>query len=169
MSTSNEEAVMTTRDERKAIENRINELARANDGNITPDMVWQDAQDEDSPLYNSFEWDKNSAWNKHNLQIARNLIASVTIEVELIETTIKIPKYTRDPSLEDHTQGYMDVTAIDEVNQRDLAKQIISQELGRTRQALARAQSYATYFKMEKEIAQAVVDIKALEETLKAA
>lgn len=160
---------MTTRDERKAIEKRINELARANDGNITPDMVWQDAQDEDSPLYNSFEWDKNSAWNKHNLQIARNLIASVTIEVELVETTIKIPQYTRDPALEERTQGYMDVTAIDKINQQDLAKQIISQELGRTRQALARAKGYAAYFDMDEDIAEVVASIEALEEQLKAA
>jgi hypothetical protein len=161
--------MMTTPAEKAAMDKRICDLAAANNGEVTPDMVWQDAQDPDSPLRKAFEWDKDAAWNKHNLQVARTLIASVTIKVTLTNTTIKIPQFTHDPSLPQKTQGYIDVQQVQQMNQTDLAKQIISQELGRTRQALSRAQGYASHFKMDADIEQLTIDIQALEDRLKAA
>jgi hypothetical protein len=156
--------------DRTAIDLRVNQLAGNNKGVVTPDMIWQEAQNPTSVFrkYTAFEWDETDAWNKHNLAVARNLIASVVIKVRVNKVIVKIPQFTRDPSLPEDTQGYMNVQQVQQLNQMDIAKQIISQELGRTRQALDRAQGYASYFKMEADIKKLTNSIKKLEERLAA-
>ena len=156
--------------DRTAIDLRVNQLASDNNGEITPDMIWQEAQNPASVFrkYTAFEWNKTKAWNKHNLQVARNLIASVVIKVTVNKVIVKIPQFTRDPSLPEDTQGYMDVQQVHKLNQTDIAKKIISQELGRTRQALDRAQGYASYFEMEADIKKLTASIQKLEDRLAA-
>lgn len=162
---------MTTAKDRAAIEAHLNNMAQSNNGEITPDMVWDDAQNPNSPLrlHPSFEWNEKAGWRKHNLQVARNLIASVDIVWQVNKVEIKLPRYTKDPNLPRKTQGYMDVTQVKQRNDEDLARQIISQELGRTRQALERAQGYASYFDdMETEIKSLTKRILKLEDQLAA-
>ena len=51
-------------------------------GKLTNDLVLQDAEDENSPLHELFEWDNEVAGHKYRLQQATQLIISLAIEPE---------------------------------------------------------------------------------------
>jgi len=57
----------------------LDELNEAH-GHLTPDLVVQAAQDEQSPIHSIFEWDDGKAAHQHRLWQARRLIRSVQIE-----------------------------------------------------------------------------------------
>lgn len=51
-------------------------------GKITSDLILQDAEPEDSPLHELFEWDDAVAGHKYRLSQATNLIINLAKEVE---------------------------------------------------------------------------------------
>ncbi len=61
------------------VEVALDELNQAH-GHLTPDLVVQAAQDEQSPIHSIFEWDNAKAGHQHRLWQARRLIRSVQIE-----------------------------------------------------------------------------------------
>ena len=61
------------------VEVALDELNQAH-GPLTPDLVVQAAQDEQSPIHSIFEWDNAKAGHQHRLWQARRLIRSVQIE-----------------------------------------------------------------------------------------
>jgi len=65
--------------DREIVAKRLAEIAEANDGKLTPDLVVQDAEDADSPLHELFEWDDGVAGHKYRLDQARQVITSVRV------------------------------------------------------------------------------------------
>ena len=61
------------------VEVALDELNQAH-GHLTPDLVVQAAQYEQSPIHSIFEWDDGKAAHQHRLWQARRLIRSVRIE-----------------------------------------------------------------------------------------
>ena len=51
-------------------------------GKLTNDLVLQNAEDENSPLHQLFEWDDAVAGHKYRLSQATNIIISLSVEVE---------------------------------------------------------------------------------------
>jgi hypothetical protein len=49
------------------------------EGDLTPEAVVADAQHDNSPLHNLFEWDDTEAARQHRLHQARNLIGVVVV------------------------------------------------------------------------------------------
>ena len=58
------------------VEVALDELNRTH-GHLTPDLVVQAAQYEQSPIHSIFEWDDGKAAHQHRLWQARRLIRSV--------------------------------------------------------------------------------------------
>lgn len=61
----------------EAVGRRIESLREKFKGELTPEDVLNDAQDENSPLHTFFEWDDSAAAHQHRLQQARGLIRAV--------------------------------------------------------------------------------------------
>lgn len=51
-------------------------------GKLTNELVLQDAESEDSPIHEMFEWDDSVAGHKYRLSQATNIIVSLAVEVE---------------------------------------------------------------------------------------
>ena len=51
-------------------------------GKLTPAIVLEEAEDEDSPLHHRFEWDDGEAAHRYRLYQARHLILQVKIRVQ---------------------------------------------------------------------------------------
>lgn len=150
-------------------EQRVRDLSAANDGEITPDEVFEDARNKESPLHDLFEWDETEAARKYNLQIARNVIASVTIEVTITKSVITVPEFVRNPDKPGNEQGYVDIASVVANNEEEIARKIIHAELGRMQAAIHRAIGYSTYFKkeMKDKLEGMKDDITVMQETLK--
>lgn len=129
-----------TKDKKKAIEERLAAIGQLHGGLITPEAVVQDATDPDSPLHDQFEWDDSIAAAKHRLWQARCVISSVTVKYEVESKVISTPRYVHDPKL-GGTQGYIEVASAR--SEKDVARDVVSAELGRVEAALERARSIA--------------------------
>lgn len=55
---------------------------RSRKGQLTPDIVLDEARDESHPLHNSFEWDDNIAAEAHRRWQARSLIKAIIVREE---------------------------------------------------------------------------------------
>lgn len=66
-------------------------------GEVTPDKVLEEAQDQNSPLHPAFEWDDTEAARQHRLSQARRLITSVRILSSPIQTPVQYMLSVRTP------------------------------------------------------------------------
>lgn len=99
---------------KEVVAQRLRDLYKQH-GEITPEIVVEDARDKRSPLHEEagFEWDiKKAAYNSW-IEHARDLIANVEIEVaEEDHGTEFIPVYIRDPRKPPQNQGYRSLEAL---------------------------------------------------------
>ena len=73
----------------------------------TPVALFEAAKsDKKCPFRQEFEWDKNSGWQKYNIEIARKILRR-KVQVIVRDEEITIPAYVRDPSKEHADQGYV--------------------------------------------------------------
>jgi hypothetical protein len=120
-------------------------------GQLTPDVVLEDARKKNSPLHPLFEWDMKKAALQYLLWRARCVIHSVKMSVTTEAITLRSPVYVRDPSIPGNEQGYISVTALrkDPIQ----ARLSIRLEFSRAESALTRAKAIAAALNMEEDIA----------------
>jgi hypothetical protein len=128
-------------------------LAEQNDGNVTPDMVWQFAKSHKrSALYKhpSFKgWDANKSAIEYWRQAARQLISRVRREVTYEESPLRHIAFVRDPDVEAGEQGY--ITVEKARSNKEQSKAILAMELNRVTSALGRAKVVAESLKISDE------------------
>ena len=141
---------MRTKEDQKAIEEALAEIAKKHKGLLTPDAVVAQATRKDSPLHALFEWDAKKAAHQHRLDQARSLIRSVRVNITTHKTVISTVAYVRDPDLEPDQQGY--VATVSLVGQEDRARSALVEEFSRAAGALRRARELAAAFEMVDQI-----------------
>jgi hypothetical protein len=122
-------------------------IARCQDssGRIKPETVVEKARNPKHTLHREFEWDDSKAAHLHRIDTARQLIREVKFTVVHENVKIIAPYYVSDPSAEES----MYVPTIKVAKSRELAKQVILDELERIKGAIRRARSLSEVFKME--------------------
>lgn len=124
------------------VEQALWELADANAGRLTPDLVLEAASDPDSPLHSYFTWDDAEAAHKRRLDEARTLIRAVKVEVKTKFFTLHAPAFVRDPRVPAEQQGYTSLGRLK--SDEDMAREAVVSEFARAAAALNRARSVAT-------------------------
>jgi len=130
-----------TGEQRKAIRERLEEIAEANNGRLTPDQVVEDARKKNSPLHDQFEWDVKKAAMSHWLDRAREIIVSVHVVIRTTRTDVRSVAYVRDPSAGSSEQGYVSVNRLRD--EKDLARDALLAEFQRAADLLRRARNIA--------------------------
>lgn len=96
--------MVTFEEKKRALE----EIALANDGIVTPELVVEAAREEDHILHELFEWDVKVAAYNHWLHTARVIISSIHINVRTRKVTYEVPVYVHNP-LARHEQSYINL------------------------------------------------------------
>jgi hypothetical protein len=65
----------------------IEEFTEKHNGQCNPDVLVDEAKDENHPLHSVFDWDDASEAKKHRVQIARQLIGAITVTFKHYEGT----------------------------------------------------------------------------------
>lgn len=152
---------------REAIRERLQQLAEANGGLLTPEAVVNDAKSKSSPLHGQFTWDVKQAAYERWLDQARSLIRTVRIEIVEEEATFKAPYWLHDPDLERGQQGYR--SAVEVRSDKDKARAAVLQECSRAVGAIRRARDVAVMLGLEAMLDEALDHIEALEDLARAA
>jgi len=139
-----------TDSKKQLIAQRVRELAARNGGTITPEIVVQDAMEEDSPLHDRFPWDVKVAAHAHWIDCARRIIREVQYEVQSERILIEAPAYVRNPRAAADEQSYIAVTAAR--SDKDLAREVLIQEFSRVASCLRRARALAALFDLEAQV-----------------
>lgn len=119
-------------------------------GEITPDMVVDDAMDPESPLHKYFDWDVQSAARKHWRATARGLIKKVDVVLTTEEKVIRSVNYVRNPAKPKKEQGYISVEKASRDD--DMAREILVEEFKRAGAALQKAQRLAEIFNCAEQV-----------------
>lgn len=142
------------------VRDRLEFLAQANGGVLTPAAVVEDAVDEASPLHSYLTWDDSEAAHKQRLSEARRLIRSVRIIVHETHVTIRPVSWVRDPDLPSAQPGYVSTRSL--VTDRDRARRAIEAELERVGLVLKRTRDLALTLDMEAEVDAFLEELGAL-------
>ena len=90
---------------------RILYLSSKHKGRLEASHVVADAKKKNSPLHHCLEWDDKVCGHKYRIEQARCLIASVRVEVEVVDrgvaSTRSIPAFVRDPAVAGNVPGYV--------------------------------------------------------------
>lgn len=130
-----------TKAQREAIRKRLARITERDNGVLTPDAVVRDARNEASPLHKCFTWDDTEAAAKWRLHEARELIASVRVEIRTEQREVSTVCYVRDPSASRETQGYVQVAKLR--TERQAALEALSAEMDAVQARIERAKSLA--------------------------
>lgn len=144
------------------IKERLEELAKAHGGRLTPEVVIADAQSKASPLHSRFTWDIKKASYAHWMEQAREIIRSVRIEVRTETHFVHAPLYVHDPRL-GNGRGYAELTSLR--SPKSIAREALQYELDRALAALERAQEVATALGLHGEIAKFLNGLRTLKES----
>lgn len=151
-------------EQREAAKRRIDELAAAHNGTVTPDMVVADAESADSPLHELFEWDDEKAAAQHRLYQARELIRSITVVFVDETTTVQSVGYIRDPRVRSGFQGYVSVATIR--TEEDASRAALISEFQRIAALLSRAKLLAVALGMAEELSAIELSVTGLRRRL---
>lgn len=144
---------------------RLRTLEQA--GVLTPDAVVADAADPASPLHNRFNWDNDDAARQYRLQQARELIVRFRIDVRTTERTVSALVYMRDPRAKSNEQGMVSIERV--LSDRDLAMEVVVQEVSRALDLLRRAGTQAEALGLGDLIGPLIADATGLRDRLSAA
>jgi hypothetical protein len=133
-------------------------------GQLTPNVLVDDAASAESPLHAMFEWDDAKAAAKHRLDQARAIIHSVKVKIVTEHVTIQAPMYVRDPSASGKQQGYVSVAQLRADPSQ--ARESVLLEFGRAESALVRARAVAVALNLEEDIDQLVARLTGMREQL---
>lgn len=152
--------------DKEIVAKRLAEIAAANNGKLTPDLVVQDAEQSDSPLHELFEWDDGVAGHKYRIEQARNVITSVRVVITTENKTFSSVFYTRDPSAEPNEQGYVSLTTLK--SDKDLARESVVMEFSRAAAYLERARVHAEALGLAEDVDALLVDVNKFKDAVKA-
>lgn len=137
----------------------IRSLADA-DGHIEPRHVVDAARDSKSPIHENFPWDVNVAAEQRWLDIARELIRFVKLQITVENHTIVAPYYVPDPERPPRSQRYVQLTMA--ARDRALAQQIMIDEMDRIAAAIRRAQHAAIVLDMSEWLENMLRDVTTI-------
>lgn len=129
-----------TLDDKLAIERRLAELAERDGGRVTPEAVVEDAKDKASPFHAKIyrDSDKEAAY-QHRLELARQIIRSVRVNVMVDKRSISVVGYVHDPSSSE--SGYVPTVSL--VNERERAVEVVLREFARVEAIITRSREIA--------------------------
>jgi hypothetical protein len=139
----------------------IKSLADAN-GNIEPASVVEAARDPESPIHSEFQWDPTLAAQQQWVDTAKRLIRFVKLEIIIERETVVAPYYIVDPERPPKSKRYLTLTVA--ARSRATAREVLSAELHRISQAIARAISVAAVLGLSEELQALLTDVTALRE-----
>lgn len=154
-------------EQRKAVAERLEKIRARNGGVLTPEHVVEDARSVKSPLHEMFPWSDKEAAHKHRLDIAREIIRHVRVEICTETRTFSVPRYVRDPRMASDEQGYAAVAEIKD--DRDVARDALLYEFKRAVALLERACDIADGLGLGEEVTELVKRMRVLQERVKAA
>jgi len=152
---------------KRLIAERLERIAAANDGRLTPDAVVADARNSNSPLHHLFEWDVDKAAEQHWLSTARKIISSVEVVVKHEHISVKAPAYVRDPGAGEREQGYVS-TAVLRRN-GDIARESLISEIQKVADLLRRAEHVAAVLGLGGEVRKLINAVIGVRETARVA
>lgn len=149
---------------KKAIEERLALIAKQAKGRLTPESVVADAKFNNSPLHHLFEWSDTEAARKYRLHQARQLIASVKVNVTIEDAVFTTVKYVRNPDLKSGRhgeQGYIETSKIKQGS--DFAREVMKDEIARMLALVERTNSLADVLDLRSEMDALIASVKAME------
>jgi hypothetical protein len=136
--------------ERHAIEARLVELTDKGNGILTPEAVVKDAANKRSPLHaRIFRESDQDAAHAHRLELARQLIRTVMVNIKINRRTIRVVGYVHDPASKSKA-GY--VPTISLVNERERALETIQHEFERIESIIRRSREIADVLDLSDEL-----------------
>jgi hypothetical protein len=140
-------------------------------GKLTPTLVVEEAEDEDSPLHDRFEWDDELAGHEYRIVQARQLIRSVRIHVQpenrespLIRAFMHVPasRAEVDEAEEDDAgSGFQNYMPVEDVAQSPRLKKIALGQMEREWQLLKRRwEAYGEFWNLVRKEARPVKAVK---------
>jgi hypothetical protein len=151
--------------DKEIVSKRLAEIASANNGSLTPDLVVKDAEDSSSPLHELFEWDDSIAGHKYRIEQARQVITSVRVVITTEHKAVSTVYYVRDPEAESTEQGYVSIDKLK--TNTDLARESIVMEFSRAASYLQRARIHAEALGMAQEVDALIADVQKFKEEVK--
>jgi hypothetical protein len=138
-----------TLQERHAIEQRLSELTTQGGGRLTPEAVVKDAEDPNSPLHAKIfsNTDVEAAY-QHRLDLARQLIRSVRVNITVDQRSISVVGYVHDPS--SHSSGYVPTVSL--INERERALEVVLREFSRVEAIISRSREIAEVLGLRAEL-----------------
>jgi len=136
---------------------RLSSLSSKNNGNVTPEIVVNDAENPKSPLHDYFEWDDSEAAKEWRLQQARVMMRSIEVVIETSSGDANVRAFFN-VNLESDTDSMESVyVSVDRVlSEKELRKQVVAQ-------ALSEAENWSVRYKQYSElrpIVKAIVGFK---------
>jgi hypothetical protein len=147
------------RKDRGFILEELKKLERANGRLIATDVVAA-AENPKHPLHDRFNWDKEDASHKYRLHQARVLIRQVRVDVIINTHVERVVAYVRDP---ERPKDYRRAERL--VSRKDLAKQVLLEEVGRAVAALKRARAVAVALGLTREVEKMIRGLMNPDET----
>lgn len=147
----------------KVVETELAKI-KAKHGQLTPELVVEEAQRPKSPLHQYFEWDDSAAAVKYRLEQARTLIRSVRVDISVTTTSLPVPRYVRDPRVPHGSSGYADV---DELSGTDYSRVALDNEFQAIEGRLVRAYALAAHWELTEDLKRLEQDVQALRRKLK--
>ena len=112
-------------DRRTAVHDSLREMADQNQ--LSPRNVVDQAREETNVLHPLFEWDDNIAADHHRLDQARRLISSFEVIVTRGENRYRVQEFIEDIRKPEDKQGYVRLESI--VDDRQAARDFIEREM----------------------------------------
>lgn len=151
---------------KKRVEQELIKIAELNNERPTPDLVVEAARRQGSALHEYFEsrqcWNAKKAQHNWCIEVAREVLRSVTIKVTVEKVQITVPRFVRDPSADPKQQGYVSFGALR--SDEDLKREAIVNEMSRAGSALARAKNLAVALECSAEIEELASRVTSLME-----
>ena len=144
---------------RQVVIARLNRIANAHHGRLTPELVVRDARDRKSPLHKLFEWDDSKAAHAYRIEQARRVI-TIRCEERLTVRELAAPCFVRDPAAAAAEQGYRSVASLKD--DKDAAREVVEDELRRIVSAIERARAIADELGLGPELEELLARVGAI-------
>jgi hypothetical protein len=140
----------------QAMKAKLEELAKAANGDLKPSAVLAEARKKTSVLHRMFEWNDTKAAEKYRLFQARELIASVQYVYVVNQHKYSAPMYVRNPEAEARDQGYVSLPRLR--SDAALAREALASAFANATSYLERAYGLAKALEFEPQEVKAIAD-----------
>lgn len=130
------------------------------DGYIEPSAVITEARSPRSLLHEDFNWNVQEAAEAHWLETARRLIRFVKLHITIQHREISCVHYVVDPERPPKSKRFIDLTIA--AQHRNMAQQILLDEMERITAAVRRAQQVAMVLGLSAQLDALLQDIHAV-------